>query len=402
MKRLVIVDPQLRSSRDRSLIYNHAVIGVAEEQGCEVVTLVSDQCRRDLACRLACIPCFRERADESTLSHLRRHLREMLRRDRLTRAQARFAADLHTAGDRVPFDASTTVLVPGTTAAQIPAFVRWLEGFSAVSRPELLLMLRSAPAPDPFVPCCRSARSWRRALARIENSRVRGSIRLFTDSEVLRREFASLSRLPVVVAPIPQPAVSAIRPSRLPERRIVTYVGTARRGRGFHYLSHVARQLAGRFAAGDWSAEFQAHVVDPSEGECLWVRSELRRLPVSLYEEEFSAADYQHALARSSLVLLPYSHVGYYAETSGILADAISRGKPVVVPRGTWLAGQIKDRGVGQTFVPGDRLSLADAVAAAMDQIDEHTRAAQDLAGEWLLQHNPQAFFKTVTNSLAA
>ena len=67
----------------------------------------------------------------------------------------------------------------------------------------------------------------------------------------------------------------------------------------------------------------------------------LQQEPVTLLEDELSINQYEELLDRASLVLLPYQTLYYHSQTSGVFAEAIGRGIPVVVPRGTWMARQV-------------------------------------------------------------
>ncbi|MGQ0636924.1 MAG: glycosyltransferase [Planctomycetaceae bacterium] len=406
MQQLVIVDPELKSFHGHYLGYNNTVAEAAARQGYSVKTLASSYCLRSLPCKFECIPCFRHDFGHWRIAPGWTRRFGALRRLNLRLCGDEFLRDLRAAEQHVAFDAQTLVFVPSVIEGLIRPLIRWLEGFAPERRPRLMILLRYAPSVNAFQPKCAQADDYARALAQIEQSAARDRITLYTDSELLRQEYGALTSLPIVVTPIPHTASEGgalpAEPDASTGGRSMTFLGPARWAKGFQYLPYVVRRSLQEFRSGHWSAEFQAHITHAIEAECLWARAELRRLPVTLYERELSPAEYWGILLRSSLVIFPYQHAYYYAQTSGVLCEALSAGKAVVVPRGTWMARQIKGRNVGQTFIPGDRVSLADAVALAMEHIDEHLAEAKKLRPEWVGYHNPDSFFRSLTSGVAA
>jgi glycosyltransferase involved in cell wall biosynthesis len=101
-----------------------------------------------------------------------------------------------------------------------------------------------------------------------------------------------------------------------------------------------------------------------------------------------SEKDYHEILASSDVVILPYDQNAYGARSSGILAQALAAGKPVVVPADTWMASQI-DPTRGRTFeAPSD---LTRALASAIENIDALAEAADRYKHHWRRLHTPDA-----------
>jgi glycosyltransferase involved in cell wall biosynthesis len=146
-------------------------------------------------------------------------------------------------------------------------------------------------------------------------------------------------------------------------------------------------------------AELQANVMFQRDWPSSLAVQRLRRLKVKLIENELSTDDYDALLKRASIVLLPYSLVYYHAQTSGIFCEALAQGKPVVVPRGTWMARQLKDHGAGESFLPGDRPSFYEAVLQAVYNYAELKKRAVRSAPAWIKEHNPDRFLRLLANS---
>ena len=61
-----------------------------------------------------------------------------------------------------------------------------------------------------------------------------------------------------------------------------------------------------------------------------------------------------YAIRSYYVVIVPYQRLYYYAQTSGILAEALGAGIPVVVPEGTWMAAEIEGKNVGKSRRNGE------------------------------------------------
>jgi hypothetical protein len=54
--------------------------------------------------------------------------------------------------------------------------------------------------------------------------------------------------------------------------------------------------------------------------------------------------EYENLLLNSGVIILPYDPMNYFARSSGILAEALTVGIPVIVPEGSWLSRQFARR----------------------------------------------------------
>jgi hypothetical protein len=75
-------------------------------------------------------------------------------------------------------------------------------------------------------------------------------------------------------------------------------------------------------------------------------RAQLEGLPadkVVLYTEPLDSSSYCDLVVNSDIILLPYDKQAYYAGSSGILAEALAAGVPVIVPEGIWMAKQFAE-----------------------------------------------------------
>jgi len=105
-------------------------------------------------------------------------------------------------------------------------------------------------------------------------------------------------------------------------------------------------------------------------------------------------ADYQNMLAGSDLVLVPYAAWQFESRTSGVVADAIAAGVPLLGPRETWIGDQIELAGAGRTFKNGDLDGLTSAVENIMDNYSQHLRNMSANAPAWLELNSAQSLIR--------
>ena len=115
--------------------------------------------------------------------------------------------------------------------------------------------------------------------------------------------------------------------------------------------------------------------------------AELKRLEqeavgrVTLVPERLDEANYSELLRCLDVVLIPYQPEGYVEPTSGIFTEALAAAKPVVVPKGTWMARELAASGGGVEFEPGDADDLACKTIEVVRRYPEYlARAARGRA----------------------
>ncbi len=88
---------------------------------------------------------------------------------------------------------------------------------------------------------------------------------------------------------------------------------------------------------------------------------------------EIDKAQYKNALARMDAVILPYD-AGYYRNhISGVFIEALSSGRPVLIPQDTWMELEARKLGVGyETFKSGEVTSLLSSLKALRANWDTH------------------------------
>lgn len=103
-------------------------------------------------------------------------------------------------------------------------------------------------------------------------------------------------------------------------------------------------------------------------------------------------------LAGADVIVLPYRTSEFYSRTSGLFADAMHLGIPMVGTRGTWLGDHIEQFQCGATFEDGSVTDLAEAVAQVLDHLEEFRSNIRRQKSSWLEKNNPRAVLRFLLN----
>ena len=170
----------------------------------------------------------------------------------------------------------------------------------------------------------------------------------YTDSAELTRQYERLETFPFHTLSIPH--TYSARDASVGEGPLrVTYLGDARREKGYHLLPKIVGDLKQEGLAGKLRFVFQSNYNVPGgEPEAVVARGQLESFPesmVSLYKQALSTTDYKALLLSSGITILPYDRTSYGARSSGVLVESLAAGIPVIVPAGTWLSRQLLTAG---------------------------------------------------------
>lgn len=237
-----------------------------------------------------------------------------------------------------------------------------------------------------------------RILNRFHASELHPShVRFYTDSDRLTADYDELSPIAFSTLPIPlrhdMIELNQRDPRPSGEPLNVVYLGDARPEKGYQHLpglvsaiwpSHIRTQRA-RFTI---QSNFNLPGGEPGIPEA---RRQLRQYPahqVRILDELLTDDEYYAELGQADLVVIPYESDRYRARTSGVLAEALAAGKPVVVPEDTWMADEV-DESVGLTFESTD--DLVDAVREILDDYERFAGAARERAPAYRAEHCAEA-----------
>ena len=228
-------------------------------------------------------------------------------------------------------------------------------------------------------------------------------VHFYTDTERLTAQYDAVSTIRFRTLPIPfrhelVDRAAGTAKSRDDAIKHVVYLGDARPEKGYLYLPDLIAGLWQGYAQPGkvrFTIQSNFNVPDGERG-ALDARRRLAQFPddvVTLITEPLSPKDYYRLLTDADIVVLPYNANRYAARSSGVLAEALSAGKVVVAPSGTWMAAQL-DWARGRTF--NDPAGLSAAVASAIDHFDALSTAAKVYAQRWRHKHSPEVLMSVL------
>jgi glycosyltransferase involved in cell wall biosynthesis len=230
-------------------------------------------------------------------------------------------------------------------------------------------------------------------------------MRLYTDTEELAADYASLTGQAFDVLPIPF-RVDLIPPTPPREASLnILFLGDVRNEKGFHLLPGLVRALREDYLIpGKVRFVIQAGIQpDECSPVLLSAVAELEQYgpaQVQLVGRNgfLAPEEYYQLLAAADIVLCPYRSASYRARSSGVMAEAISGGKPTVVPAGSWLS-RVQPPESGETYI--DEASFAQAVRLICDDYLTYRARAEAAQLPWLSRHSPLRLLMSLVGNAA-
>lgn len=259
---------------------------------------------------------------------------------------------------------------------------------------------------------------WRSSLMRAfaklrDDPRLCHKLGFLSDTEPLARSYTRLFGHAFTVMPIPfrtdlldgEPAGQEGAEAAPPAAPLaIGYFGDARLEKGFHLLPSLLSRLW-RTAIHPGKARFlvQSHFNVPGgEPGMLQARNQLLQFAapqVELTTVPLATADYYRRLEACDAVLIPYDPDSYAERSSGILVEALVAGKPVVVPEGSWMAGQVSaDHAAVYRHPDG----LFEAVQGVIDRYPDYAAAARRLRPHWRERTDPRGYVRALLTTVSA
>jgi glycosyltransferase involved in cell wall biosynthesis len=279
----------------------------------------------------------------------------------------------------------------------LPGIVKWLESRPMDACPKIAIILHYT-SQRTHGQADETTAEYKKALSEIAVSKRAECISLFADSEELAVEFTELSGIPCGVVVIPH--VGDIDRTFPRDREIsVVAAGPAREDKGFNLLPAALKALneaqrPGRMIVQGYSFQHGAQVARTITA--------LRRGGATILQDELSNAQFRTLLASADLIVLPYATEYYHSQTSGVFAEALGAGIPVVVPEDTWMARQIAEFGGGLTYDSRDSHGFETAVRIAISKLDLLVSEAQVTRDRWLKKHGARQLLDIVEEAFPA
>jgi glycosyltransferase involved in cell wall biosynthesis len=113
---------------------------------------------------------------------------------------------------------------------------------------------------------------------------------------------------------------------------------------------------------------------------------------VEVIDRELSPTEYLHQVTLADIVLVPNRLDTYKFAISGVFADAMGAGRPVIVADGSYVSELVRESGAGVLFEDGNGLSLQRAIVEAAGRIEELLDRAKAARLRWVQEQGPEAF----------
>lgn len=176
----------------------------------------------------------------------------------------------------------------------------------------------------------------------------RGQIRLATETKELSATLSELcaANFEVIPQPVEAPTARPLRTRKTDDPVVVGSFGPPRDEKGSHLLVEAIRNFLAKTQRADvrFTLQWTSGFVCP-DGVSRSVPKELRdSADVHLIERYFKPGEYESVLSETDAIVLPYGET-YELRGSRVLIDALVRGLPVAVTKGTSLETLAREYG---------------------------------------------------------
>jgi len=173
----------------------------------------------------------------------------------------------------------------------------------------------------------------------------------FTDTHSIALEFGKQTGLTFTTLGIPiHPDFNLSHHVVTKEKVTIGFMGDTRFEKGGHRLPALLQQMDSKRLRWVFQLLTQKRS-KAKELENLIIKHKNGH-EIIFHSGRLAHQDYVKCLKELDLLLLPYEVEPYRTRTSGIFAEAVHSGIPVIVPKGTWMDEQLDNHGAGLIFDP--------------------------------------------------
>ena len=317
---------------------------------------------------------------------------------------SRFVTMLHKRVDG-RLRANDCVLLTIATQLEAHALTRWLQELPLRKKPWIVILFLSDRwnryGPDEYDRQIAEFRTLEATISSLTPDVARRVIFLATTG-LLAEELTGLLGTNVDAAPMPlpygDPQLSSAA-EREPHLTRVVILGGTRREKGSHLIPAIVEACRSQV-----QAEFVVQLAnDTLTAEELEKLATVGNQPhVTVIRHPMTLPEYNAALNDADIALFPYEVIPYRKRTSGVFAEAVAFGKPVVVTRGTWMAEQIESgRAAGTIFEDLQPDSIARAIARCVADLESLQQSAQAVSSMWRRTVSLSAFVDLMETQIA-
>lgn len=383
--RYVVADPSLKSYSGHCFEYMRSLRAALIPRGDEVVLVGNRDMEKEFSAKTHAIPVITYWCDARPLLFPVDPSSKVGMSAIRSEHEKSLIQDLNLLDEKISFRKDDVFIINTIRHWGLRGVVRWAEQFPADKLPKISIILHFTAFPDPEKDDG-TAEFYRDAFLSLKQSAVRDRFTLLADSEELIEEYALFTDIKVDLAPIPHCDTAILKSERQAngaQRIKLAYLGEARLNKGFHLLPVLAERIHAKGLQSTVELHIQSFIFDPSQDFYRHAMARLFYENIVFYPEQLTAEEYANLLDRADAILLPYRIENYHSQTSGVFAEALAKGKPIITSRGTWMAAQVKQFKCGALFAPDDSVDFCNAVFDVIDNFDAYVAAAKDAAMQW-------------------
>jgi len=228
-----------------------------------------------------------------------------------------------------------------------------------------------------------------------------GNLLLCSDTEFRAAEYSQATGFNFGVLPMATERDPLMTAEARQKKLRLSSLGPARTVKGIEAVAELAIRLQDLLKSGRVEFFIQANPQPEGDKRVISAIHALRHsnLPnLELIDEPLSPTDYQIALTETDIMLLPYDPAVYgLSRTSGVFAESMAMGIPMVVPCYTWTAQQCQRYKTGVVFTYNDAADFEAAVREAIIKYPEYKKQALTAAKGWHQDHGAEALAAIIT-----
>ena len=240
-------------------------------------------------------------------------------------------------------------------------------------------------------------------IAQLQTLNLTTAPKFFFSSEIHVKKYRAMGLHSAELLTIPQPGWSRYLNMQSQEKDCLTFtfLGQSFYRKGFHLLPELVERLRKHFPDKKFQFDIQYSPIRFNKRSRL-IKStyrQLRKMGVNLITEKLDCDAYYDLLNRSDIVLQPYLLDERYPQyihggTSGILLEAMARGKIPIVPANSWLSMQVEKFNSGKIFSGND--DFFSKTIEAVEEFDDLKQIAETNKEYWSKLHCPENLIKTI------
>ncbi len=268
-----------------------------------------------------------------------------------------FERDLQRALRRMHADEIAYIFVPTLHTAELEGIRRFLKKNPSFQKvPWGLLYRRNIldGLPHEYEQQINSIRALKATFADIISSLPGANIHFMTDTDELSDQYNRLQVAKFITVPVPSDFTLAMRKAVTDQKDAgkplitMSYIGDARDEKGYPFLLSCQRALSTTYLATAKAkfliqSNYNTPEGDPSTTAAHKIMRDCYSEGVELVYGPMNRDNYRNLIARTDLMLLPYSARNYAARSSGVFAEALAAGIPTVVTSGTWMSNLLEE-----------------------------------------------------------